>query len=422
MEGAKSVLLLGNHRQSLALARALGAAGWRVVMGYNGGYDNNHGAHRSNWVAEVWRHPDYAADGEAFDRALRQTVREREGLAAVFPVNDAAMRRVGPMREELGKRVAVVMANASAVTACLDKDATVAVCERLGLAYPRSRVAEGLEGEGGLRAVVGAVGLPCVVKPLDAAELIYGVKAAIVRDAGELTTLLGNSEMADRRVLVQRFVDRPRHSVHLAAKDGRLIAAVDALALRTDRADGTGFAVSAQTIEPAVPLREATERLVAALDYTGVGCLQFLMEPGGDEPTFLEFNARVAGSFYVAEAAGVPLSEMALALGLGQTPAWDEGGGGAWAYKRGVRFAWTCGALAGVRFERRRGVIGLGGAIGWLGRTVGEAVRADCHIGWRWRDPLPTLVELTRPLHRGRRLVSGEASGGEGASAAAATV
>ena len=57
--------------------------------------------------------------------------------------------------------------------------------------------------------------------------------------------------------------------------------------------------------------------------------------------------------------------------------------------------------MAGCRFQLREGLIGYGRAARLIGQALLEAVRADAHITWSWRDPMPTLLELARPLtHR----------------------
>ena len=390
----RAVLLLGNHRQSLTVIRSLHRAGWRVVVGVNGASDRNYSAHRSRYVSEVWQHPEWTHDPQAFAAALHQYGAANQ-LTALIPVNEAAMRHVAPFREELAKHVPIVMADASAITTCMDKSATMALCEQEDIPSAAYQEVKGTEAA---QAACEALGLPCVVKPLDSTELVFGVKAAIVRDKEELSALLHNREMQDRHVIVQRFLDGSRHNVYVAADRGRLIAASHVVILRTDRVDGTGLAIAGVSTEPPLSLRQDTERFLKALNYTGIGCVQYMMDRSGSERSLLEFNVRFGGNYRIVEATGVPLTELAMDLWLGQTPKWAED---PWAFRRGVRYAWTCGALAGARFELRQGIIARRQAAGLIGRALFDAVRTPCHISWSWRDPVPTLSELIRPFtHR----------------------
>jgi hypothetical protein len=109
----------------------------------------------------------------------------------------------------------------------------------------------------------------------------------------------------------------------------------------------------------------------------------------------LEINPRLGANFVISERAGLPLSRLALELARGGGP---EVPRDAWRYERGLRFAWTFGALSGCRFQLREGQIGRRQALRLMGRAVIEALRADVHITWSWRDPLPSLLELARPL------------------------
>jgi hypothetical protein len=183
--------------------------------------------------------------------------------------------------------------------------------------------------------------------------------------------------------------------VYFAASQGRLIGAVEVKVLRTDRVDGTGLAVWGTTVEPSQSLQRDCKRLVEALDYTGVGCAQFLLRQNGDERSFLELNPRLGANFAVVERAGLPLSKLALHLAIGQTPELPDN---PWRYTRGLRFAWTWGALAGCRFELREKLVGPWQAARLIGQALLDAVRAGVHITWSWQDPMPTLLEFARPL------------------------
>jgi hypothetical protein len=65
-----------------------------------------------------------------------------------------------------------------------------------------------------------------------------------------------------------------RHDCHVAAADGKLIAYFH---------------------QEMPSLRVHCEALVKALRYTGVGCIQFLVDERSGSPAFLEFNARMDG-------------------------------------------------------------------------------------------------------------------------------
>ena len=385
------VLLLGNGRQSLAVVRQLHPQGWQPVVGINGVRDRNV-VHRSRWVAGTWRHTDWTADAAGFRRDLLTYIAGNDRLAAVFPVNSQALRHVCAVRHQLPAEVTPVLPGREAVELFLDKQATYELCRTIGIPVADYHVAQGLPG---LQQAATTIGLPCVIKPLDQAELVFGIKAAVVKDRNTYEGWLRDDRLAGQRMMVQQFVDYPRYNVHFAARAGRLLAAAVVLVRSTDRLDGTGFAVSGVTVEPSHGLRADCEALVAATDYTGVGCAQWLAASGSDKRIFLELNPRLGGNFKSVEPAGLALAPVALQLALDEAdPPPDD----PWAYRRGVRFAWSSGALAGCRFELRTGTIDRRMAARILMRSLFDAAAADTHVTWTWRDPLPTIAWLLRPL------------------------
>ena len=72
-------------------------------------------------------------------------------------------------------------------------------------------------------------------------------------------------------------------------------------------------------------------------------------------------------------------------------------------YPDGIRYAWFGGDFAGLRRDLRRGEISYRQAIGWLGRSLEMAIRADAHVCWRWDDPLPALGGVFREILFGVR-------------------
>ncbi|MEM6550589.1 MAG: hypothetical protein AAF750_00430 [Planctomycetota bacterium] len=403
-DGRSGVLLLGNRRQSLTVIRALRSDGWAVVVGRDEADDRDYHAYRSRGVAEVWRHASWKGDPSAFDGQLMRFLEARPWVRVVFPVDESAVRRVDGLRGEMGarfgERVGLAVANPGAVETCLDKGRMLEACRSAGVPHAGYEVVGGDELGGAMERV----GLPCVVKPMDHETLRFGVKAEIVREAGEAEALAGDGAMAGRRLMVQGYAAGPRHNVYFAADGGRLVGAVEVRIDRTDRVDGTGLAVSGRTVEPTPALIADTEALVGALGYRGVGCAQFLYEGEESSRCFLELNPRLGANFAVVYRAGLRLPELAVRLAGGERL---EVPADALAYRRGLRFAWTFGAWAGCRFERRQGVIGWGraarlmGRAGWAGvRAAWPGLRGGVHITWSWRDPLPSLLEMSRPLRR----------------------
>ncbi len=394
---ARTVLLLGNRRSSLAVIRSLHRDGWKPAVGINGREDRNYFVHRSRFVSFAWQHPNWTKDWPAFTAELFRFLSQHPEIAAVYPVDGAGVHRVARLRDRLQQRAIVVLPNPKAVDVCLDKAAMLDTCRQVGVPHASYRVVQSIEA---METACRELGFPCIVKPLDAETLLTGVKALILRDHEQTAACTSLAALDGQRLIVQRYVAGPRHNVHFAALRGKIIGGAEVKTLRTDRIDGTGLTVWGVTVAPSPGLWSDCAKLVEALDYTGVGCAQFLLEQGGAGRSFLELNPRLVGSVAVAERAGLPLASLGLHLAMGESPEPRD----PQHYLRGLHFAWTWGALAGCRFQLRERIIGPRQAARLCRQTLLEAVGAGFHMTWSWRDPLPTLLQFARPLmHKATR-------------------
>jgi len=375
-----AALLIGDYRQTLTVARALAAHGMRVVLGQVTGRRSQ--TRHSRHVAETWAHPPIG-DGflEPFLAAL-----ERYRPAVVFPVGDVEISWLAGHRDRLPD-LAVAAADPSITAECQDKTALMHRAAALGIPHaPFRLVANGTE----LAAAAEWVGLPCFVKPHDPLLRIFGAKGIRIDTLSKLQQSFAEWPAGHERLIVQRYDHGPRHNVYFAANRGELIGAVEVSILRTDRLDGTGLAVDGEAV-PATPgLSEDTALLVRDLDYTGVGCTQFLVAADGSR-SFLELNPRLGANYVVAHAAGLDLASIAVDLAMGRDVAAPR-------LRTGIRYAWTLGDLEGLKDAVRRKEVTASGVTRWLGAMIRTAWHADVHVTWRLSDPIPSLVMACRSL------------------------
>ncbi|MEM7207197.1 MAG: hypothetical protein AAF434_05200 [Pseudomonadota bacterium] len=389
----RTILLLGNRRQSLTVVRSLTKAGWKVIVGINEQDDRDAYAYRSRYVADVWHHNGWNRDEFDFSEALNELLIRRPEIGAIYPIDETAIRQIDALRESLVPRTVVVTTNRRALDVSLDKPSMLRLCRETGIPHETFEVIDGAE----LETVGEKISLPCVVKPYDAETLYFGIKAAIVNNETELRALAGRDDWAGRKLIVQEFAKGPRHSVHFAAKNGELRAVCDVLVHRTDRLDGTGVAVSGVTVQPTDDIVQDIRVLAKALDYTGIGLAQYLIDPATGKRCFIELNPRLGGNYTIADFVGHPLAVWAVELAQGHDIGDNKG---LIACQIGARFARSFGSLAGCRFEQRNGVINSVQVVKILLLTLWEAMRANVHTTWTWRDPMPSLLEFARSLSR----------------------
>jgi carbamoyl-phosphate synthase L subunit-like protein len=234
---------------------------------------------------------------------------------------------------------------------------------------------------------------------------LAGRKALVVDGPEALRRLLPGWPPGQRALLAQRQVSGRRHNVYFAARAGRVVRRVEAVIERTDAPDGTGLAVAGRTIFPSADLTRYSDALVARLQYTGVGCAQFLVD--GGEAHFLEINPRIAGNHAVAEAAGLELGPLAIALAAPDPPPVPFVAG-----RTELVYAWTYGDVHGLKAALGGGAIGPREGCRWALAIVASLLRARVHMTWSWTDPVPTLALFLRRAPGIRRLAVERAAAG----------
>jgi len=383
MPRSGAVLLLGNYRPTICLVRELHALGYRTIVGRGGGEG---GAEYSRFTDETWNHPP--CDGDGFVRALAALLARRRDITVVFPVGEAFVRVVATARNRLPKDRIYAIPDAAVIDVTMDKVSAYALAGSVDVPVAPYAV---VDSPPALRARCATIGYPVALRPLRA-DGFAGEKAVIVASEAALERVPAPWTRGRGGILAQRYVTGRRHNLYFAARKGRLVRLLEAVIERTDRLDDTGLAVEGRSIEPTPELVRYTERLAAALGYTGVGCAQFLVDPRSGVASFLEINPRIAGNHAIAEAGGLELAALSITLAAADPPDVPFVRG-----TPGLRYAWTYGDLRGL-VGAVAGGLALRPALRWSARLLHALFTTDVHVTWRRDDPLPTLVLYARSV------------------------
>jgi len=378
-----TVLLLGNYGPSLAASRSLARAGFRVIAGDGGEFAV---VAQSNTCAELWRHP-VIDDELGFMTALESYLQERPEISLILPLRGRYLEVLARRWRNAPGRPAIAMADPDVIGISLDKERMFRVAQDAGVPVEDYRIVASLDA---LIAAADMVGYPCIVRPTTDTQgsLPGGRKAVIAPDERSMVAAFPVWPGVHETLIVQRYAPGPRHNVHFAARDGRIIARAETMALRTDRFDGTGLGVEGISVALDPALGAYCDRIVEHLGYTGVGLIQFLVPPGR-EPHFLEINPRLGTALAFVQHLGLDLALAACELaGLRGVWAVDP----AFQHRVGERYAWTSKDLNGLLDSRTARRIDRRAQLQWLGALIFGAARADVHLTFAWRDPLPTVV------------------------------
>ena len=381
--GQKTILLLGNYRPALVLARVLSRRGYKIICGDEG---CDGGAEHSRSVDEIWHHPHLGGGPASFLTALDIFMERHPDLETIYPVSEEFVRFFAELSDPVRDSYPLAMVEPALVRRCLDKAFMMKLADDNSVPTAPYAVAHNhIE----MAAGVGRTGFPLVIRPKISTQRISGRKAIICTDFSAVSSLLQRWPAGQRGLILQRKVSGRRHNIYFAATEGRLFRYLHAVITQTDNPDGTGLAVEGATIAPEIDLKRYTEQLVEALKYTGVGCAQYLVDAETGEVSFLEINPRIAGNHAVTEHAGLGLSTLLVDLAAGREINTDYVEG-----KPGITYVWTRGALQAAKLGYLRGELSGKAATVSALQSLWAGLCARSHVTFDWRDPKPSLMAL----------------------------
>ncbi len=386
MHTPAEILILGNYRNALTVARRLGRE-HRVILGGEGGTGH---VERSRFVAETWPLPDASSD--SFPAALESVLQAAPTAPVLFPIGDVELSALLLVPSVLDGSVKAVIPDPAVVATCLDKASQLDLAHSLNIPQAKYRKVKRLSE---LESAVRDVGCPCIIKSDHQLSLAFGKKALRVCDAEELTALIDDEQEPEHGLIVQAVADGLRHNVYFAADSGRLVGAMEARVLRTDIFDGSGYTVESMSVPLNDSLRDHTEQLVEALGYHGIGNTQFLIDQQRREMSFLEISPRMGAAFAVTVPCGFDFAHAGVSLAVGDSvkPGTLPG-----HYESGKRLAWSSGDIGGLVKAIRNRDVSAAQTLVWLWEILRAAFMADIHATWSWEDPRPTLANASSAI------------------------
>src|SRR5262249_50722688 len=150
------------------------------------------------------------------------------------------------------------------IETCLHKTRMFVLAQQVGVTVePYAAVTSA----GDLHRAATNVGFPCIVRPIGSGPERFsdGRKAVVIPSPQALRDQFNDWPAEQPELLIQHYAPGPRHGIYFAARRGRILARLEVISERTDRADGTGFAVEGTTAAPDPALQRYADALVDRL-------------------------------------------------------------------------------------------------------------------------------------------------------------
>jgi predicted ATP-grasp superfamily ATP-dependent carboligase len=387
---ATAILLIGNYDQTITVIRSLAQAGYHVIVGCE---EKRVYTQYSRYTGEVWRHPDIKNSEGDFVAALVKFLTEREDIALIFPIGETDILCLLRHMDAIPSSTKLVMANPATIEACFDKFHIYEIVSQLGIPLVKFRkVSDYAE----LESAVARFGYPCVVKPNNSQAAFFEMKALILRTASDLKRMLPVWPEGNEFLILQQFASGYRHNCHFIADRGRLLAYFEQRVLRTDELDGTGGGVDGISYAPTAKLRKYCALLAEKLNYSSIGCAQFLVDDQNGTMSFLEINPRLDATCALPFYCGYDFPRMAVLHAEYRRGMLSELPENSSTYPVGKHGVSLWRDVMGWARAVKTGKRNLRESLGWLKQMALTFFHGDFHFTWSWTDPLPTFYRFSK--------------------------
>lgn len=386
MPDSRVLVLDGEERASLAVARSLSAAGFRVST-----------AARSSWAlaARTRGVERVVLGGMALAAPLAYAAEIAElaarlGASLVIPVTDASLEATLEHRQLFAPGTTIPVASRDVYRAASDKLHVHRIACEVGIGIDETIVVE--HGE---QAPADPRLYPGVVKPhrsVVGTTTRHKTSVRAVDDRDACSRALEALPPEEFPVLVQRRVRGPGEGFFTARWNGATIANFAHRRLR-EKPPAGGVSVFRESIPLDPGLQRACDALLDRLEWDGVAMVELKRDLDRGGWRVMEINGRFWGSLQLAIDAGVDFPALLANAALGGSPAAPP------AWRSGVRLRWEWGDVDHllIRLLRSRARLGLPpeapGRLAAIGAFLSHLPARDRLEIFRLGDPMPFVAE-----------------------------
>lgn len=355
----KILLTNGAYKQTLALARSLGAAGYKVGIV----------SHHALSVGFLSKHCHYrhiisqTNDKSVYVEQLLALL-QKHTYDVVLPVGYPVTGWLAERTEEIRAFTKLPLANISAFKIFENKQSTYHFARQLEIPVPKTFTLQTLEEA---QISLNQLDFPIVFKKTMEGEN----RIAYAHNQKEFFHYFSEFQTQNEGFIVQEFLNGQGAGYFALYDQGVLKQDFMHLRLREYPVEG-GSSCFAESIDNE-QIRHYGSRILTAAKWHGVAMVEFKFDSKG-EPRLLEVNPKFWGSYDLCVAANAdfvaPLIDIALGKTLLPPP----------QYKRGLRFSWLMNGdlLNGIERGKTKDIFK-------------DFFSSQTHSNLTWRDPLASL-------------------------------
>ena len=298
-------VVMGLSPTGLYAVRELGRAGI-TVTGVASGWQ---AGHASRYLQDCITEPSGPARLAALTLRFPKPA-AGEAKPVLIPTSDEDIAFIGAHGSTLADHFAIQASYLDGTAdTMLSKERFYALCETLGIAYPRFWKCQPAE----LAGLQDQVRYPCLIKPSrvhEAKALMAGKKGWVAENAAEFQRLAAEIPEQAGLLLLQEIVPGPESAITLyAAYIDQQGTPRQAFTGRKLRQYPPGFGSASLVCSHDEPeTRAIAERLLKAAGYRGIAAAEFKRDPRDGRLMVIEVNARPSLWFALTSAAGKTLT------------------------------------------------------------------------------------------------------------------
>lgn len=292
----------GENRSSLAVTRSLGRYGCKVIVT---GQQKKNLASSSRYCVARYAVPSAIHDGTAHLATMLEIL-SGQSIDVLFPMTEPSVLLLSEYRDQLGENINLACPPLEKVRTVFDKFAIFRLAQEHGVAIPKTLFVDDRDDFLIKKNMVPQ--FPVVVKPaMSKIPVENGFLSTSVKYATDMVGLekLYTTEAALAfPSMIQEKVIGPGTGLFTLFYNGHHSALFSHQRLREKPPSG-GVSVVCESVALDEEMVEASQKLLAAIDWQGVAMVEFKRDVRDGKAKLMEINGRFWGSLQLAIASGI---------------------------------------------------------------------------------------------------------------------